>query len=474
MTGFAPPAAAAPPVGFQPEVGVENPTRLDWQFAVRDFGRDAAKLPAAYESKQQRYQLYVPRSYDDSKLWPLVVFISPGDDPLGWRFWQKPCEDLGMLFCAAYAAGNNCPAGQRIRIVLDVLDDVRRHYRVDPDQTYLTGFSGGGRMACTIAFALPEYFGGVLPVCGTNPLNRLDYLRQRTRDRLSVAFLTGATDFNRKENEEYMHPLMQALGVRARLWVAPKLGHGIPGPDVLAEAVGWLKDDLPRRRADARERAALAADPQEVPTPLRQALRLVETAQAELQTPERTWRGVAMLQGVQARWPGTQASEKARELLDTIQADPRQAARVAEQGGAEERRTLTAQAEALERFGERQRALEAWQLLAEQHPTAAEGLKAAQEARRLRRLLAATPYLGVAFGGNSARVSEVVPKGPADVAGIEAGDVVVRLGRTKIAAGQDVRRALAGHTPGERVEVELRRGVQVLTVNVVIGSVPTN
>ena len=41
-------------------------------------------------------------------------------------------------------------------------------------------------MACTIAYALPEYFGGLIPVCGTNPLPRLTYLRHRAEDRLSV------------------------------------------------------------------------------------------------------------------------------------------------------------------------------------------------------------------------------------------------------------------------------------------------
>src|SRR5262249_49435196 len=117
--------AAAPPTGFQPEVRVEGPTRLDWEFAVSGFGPDAARLPAGYDSAKQRYQLYVPKSYDPAKPWPLIVFISPGDDPLGWRYWQKVCEDGDILFCAAYSAGNNCPVGQRTRIVLDMLDDVR-------------------------------------------------------------------------------------------------------------------------------------------------------------------------------------------------------------------------------------------------------------------------------------------------------------------------------------------------------------
>src|SRR5262249_8204269 len=160
----------------------------------------------------QRYQLFVPKDYDAGKAWPLVLFISPLPSPYGWQSWEKPCTELGMLFCSPYGAGNETFVPQRIRVVLDVLDDVRRRYRIDPDQTYVAGFSGGGRTACTIAFALPEYFGGVIPVGGTNPLHPLPMQRHRVRDRLSVAFVTCSEDYNRSENEDYMFPYFQDLG----------------------------------------------------------------------------------------------------------------------------------------------------------------------------------------------------------------------------------------------------------------------
>jgi predicted esterase len=464
-------APAAPATGFQPEVQVESATRLDWEFAVADFGRDAARLPSGYDSRKQRYQLFVPKSYDAGKLWPLVVFVSPGDDPLGWRFWQKPCEEAGALFCAAYAAGNNCPVGQRTRIVLDVLDDVRRRYRIDPDQTYLTGFSGGGRMACSIAFALPEYFGGVIPVCGTNPLNRQDYLRHRVQDRLSVAFVTGAADFNRKENEEYMHPFFQDLGIRSRLWVVPKLGHGVPGPEVLTEVLKWLADDLPRRRAEAKARPGLAPSPDDVPTPLRQAARALEAAEAELKVPDRTWRAVALLRGIVSRWGHTDSADKARKLLEEVQADPKWATLLAEQGGKEERSSLAAQARALDRFGDARRALQAWQTLARNHPDSDEGKKAAAEVQRLKNVLAATPYLGVAFT-SGLTVGQVAADGPADRAGIKAGDRLLRLGDVKLASLQDLRKALQSHKPGDKIVFEVERAGKPMTVTVEVAATP--
>ncbi len=185
---------------------VSAPTRLDWEFAVGGFGKGAAKLPAGYDSTKQRYQLYVPKNYKKEKPAALILFISPGDQPGAFKNWQQICETHGVFFASPFGAGNNTAAGLRTRIILDVLDDVRRQYSIDPDQTYITGFSGGGRMACAIGFALPEYFGGVIPLCGTNPITGPGYLRHRIADRLSVAFVTGEKDFNRKENEAYMAP----------------------------------------------------------------------------------------------------------------------------------------------------------------------------------------------------------------------------------------------------------------------------
>ena len=464
---------AAPPTGFQTEVKVERPTRLDWEFVAAGFGKDAARLPTSYYSTRQRYQLFVPRVYNDKKSWPLIVFVSPGDAPLGWRYWQKVCEDHNLLFCAAYAAGNNCPAGARVRIVLDMFDQVRRTYRIDPDQTYLTGFSGGGRVACAVAFALPEYCGGVIPVCGTNPLNKLDYLRHRVQDRLSVAFVTGATDFNRAENEKFQFPLLRDLGVRARLWVVPKMGHAVPSAAVLEEVRQWLDADLSRRRADATKRPALACPPEDSLTPARLAARLLEAAESALKEDDRTWHGVTLLQGIVARWPRTESAQKAKKLLAGLNEDARRLRLVEEQGGQEERTVLQAQAQALERFGQAEQAVSVWKELAKQHPDSPEGRKAAAAVRRLGQVLGALPYLGVGFAGQSAVVEQVVAGGPADRAGVRPGDRFRTLEGKKVPNLEGLQRALQSVKPGDKVKLEVDRRGKALTLTVQVGARPS-
>lgn len=360
-------------------------TRLDWTFAVRGFGKDAVKLPPGYDSTKQRYQLYVPKNYTPKKAWPLLLFIPAGNQPAGWVNWKQVCAKEGVLFCSPYGAGNSTPPGQRTRIILDTLDDVRRSHRIDPDQTYLSGFSGGARMACAIGFALPEYLGGIAPVCGTNPLTGPSYLRHRAADRLSIALITGEKDFNRKENEQYMGPWLKELGVRTRVWVVPKIGHVIPSGDVLAEVYTWLREDVKRRRADARAQPDLAIAPDQAPAPAEQAARYLDAARANLKQPERVWRGVTLLQGVAQRWGSTEAGLKARALLKQVGSDEKLIDLIAEQGAADEQKALSAQARALERFGNIARAIQAWEILARNYQGTPAGRQAEENIRRLRK-----------------------------------------------------------------------------------------
>lgn len=359
-------------------------TRLDWEFASRGFPVKNTKLPAGYDSTKQKYQLFVPKGYSKDKPASLVLFISAGENPTGWTNWQKFCTSEGVFFACPYGAGNNTLAGPRVRIILDVLDDVRRQYKIDPDQTYVTGFSGGGRMACAIGFALPEYFGGVIPLCGTNPISGPTYLRHRIEERLSVAFITGEKDFNRKENEEYMYPWFQEIGVRSKLWVVPKMGHAIPPESVVAEVHAWLAEDLQRRRDDRKTLPKLAVAADDTPIGTEQAKRFVESAQGDLKMPNRTWRGVALLQSVTQRWGNSEPGKESRNLLKEVLDNDALLQRIAAQGGADEVKSISAQAKALERFGNIPKAIEAWELLAKSYEGTQPGTTAIENIKRLR------------------------------------------------------------------------------------------
>ncbi len=452
------------PARAQPkEQRVAAPTRLDWQFAVRGFGADAGKLPADFDSTTQRYQLFVPKNYQANKTWPLVLFISAGDQPMGFTAWQKLCEREGIFFASPYGAGNSTTAAPRTRIILDVLDDVRRAYKIDPDRTYLSGFSGGGRMSCAIGFSLPDLFGGVIPVCGTNPISGPTYVRHRLQDRVSVAFVTGEKDFNRKENEVYMGPWFQDLGIRTKVWVVPKMGHAIPSPEVHQEIYTWLEADLKRRRDDKVHADLLAAE--EDP-----AKRSLTAAEAELGRPGRVWRGVALLQGAAQRWGDSDIGKQARQLLQAIGKDENLLARIGELGAEDEQKALSAQAWALERFGQKANAIEAWQILAKNYEGTPVGQNAEGEVRRLQSGKQPPAYLGLGLSGGV--IDQLAPQGPAAKAGLKVGDLLVKVDDTNITSAEDLGKVMQAHQPGDRLRIEVRRDQRAVTVTVEVGRRP--
>jgi hypothetical protein len=460
--GAEPDKPPPPETGFQEEVPVKQATRLDWTFAASALGSDAAKLPESYDSTRQKYQLYVPPAYNASKAWPMVLFMSAGDNPRGWPSWQKTCEDRGVIFCAPYGAGNSVAPGQRVRILLDALDDVRRRYHIDADQTYLAGF-GGGRPACAVAFALPEFFGGVIVAGDGMPLNGLEYLRWRVRDRLSIVLVAP-------DKDPPLVSYIDDMGVRCKVWTAPNLAADGPPSAALPEAYGWLAADLDRRRAEARARPGLAA-PDEAYTNLQEATLAVDAAKAELAQPDGVYRAATLLEGVETRWGRTQPADAARAMLQDLRADPPRRKKWEDERDAEERRALAAQARLAERLGDLRGALRSWDALAAAHAATAEGKKASEEVKRLTTALAATPYLGLTVDGELV-VKTVAPSGPAAAAGLKVGDRLTKLGMTMPATTDDLRAAMQGLKPGEVVLADVVRDGQALTLSMKVGSAP--
>jgi S1-C subfamily serine protease len=88
-----------------------------------------------------------------------------------------------------------------------------------------------------------------------------------------------------------------------------------------------------------------------------------------------------------------------------------------------------------------------------------------------------------------ALVARVVPGSPADEAGLQGGetsvvingesyvvggDVIVGADGKKVTSSDDVRRAIAGKKPGQRLPLRIRRGDETLSVTVTLGRAPTD
>lgn len=85
-----------------------------------------------------------------------------------------------------------------------------------------------------------------------------------------------------------------------------------------------------------------------------------------------------------------------------------------------------------------------------------------------------TPIMGItldpSFRGPGALIDTVTPGGPADIAGLRAGDVLLSLGGRVVGDSNELVVAIRDRLPGEQVAVEARRGSRPFEVTVVLGS----
>ncbi len=387
--------------GVHENVSVSAATRLDWTFVVAS--QSLATPPPAwlgdYDPTKQTYDLFVPTRRNPKAPMPVLLFLSPGKDGGGWKAFEKLAQAEGVLIASPRGAGNDCPSRRRVRVVLDVLDDLRRDYPVDPDQTFITGFSGGGRIACAIGFGLPELFAGVMPICAGADLRAESWLRQRAVDRLSVALLTGEKDFNRGEVERLRGPYLADVGVRSKVWTQTGLGHAIPNDKTLREAFRWLQAGQPRLVALAKKYPTARIPAVQATTRTALASNLLAEGKKRLAEKGGTYAGLMQLKGVLDRWPDVPSATAAKQIL--LEYDDKTEKPWERDDLAEQRRFLIASARALTayatgpldpRYAKQKpdmlrKAIELWGQIASDQPDAAIGKEAKKRLAELEKLL---------------------------------------------------------------------------------------
>jgi predicted peptidase len=139
-------------------------------FVTKEFtDPDGSKIP---------YVVFVPRDYDGSKAYPVILFLHGAGETKG-RGPKQPVEvgigpaikrqekEFGFITVIPQSQkggwGANTPEGKR---AVAILDEVTRSYKTDPARVYLTGLSMGGFGTWSLAAAHPDKWAAIAPVCG--------------------------------------------------------------------------------------------------------------------------------------------------------------------------------------------------------------------------------------------------------------------------------------------------------------------
>jgi predicted esterase len=183
----------------------------------------------------ERFDLYVPATMP-AQGYGLLVFVAPSADfPLP-RDWRQVLDRRGVIYVSARRAGNQQSViDRRVPLALHAHQHVAAHYAVDPQRVWISGFSGGSRVAQRIAVAYPDLFRGAVLMAGSDAFGEFDSRPSRAplftlfRERSRVVFVSGDQDYPNKLKDKHTIASFQRLCVSnfKRVWLT-RSGHWVP------------------------------------------------------------------------------------------------------------------------------------------------------------------------------------------------------------------------------------------------------
>jgi len=186
------------------------------------------------------WQVYVPDDYQADKPAGLLVYISPSQSGEIPRGWNRAMDEHNLIWVAANESGNSTATSRRAILAIVAPTLIEKHYKIDRQRLYLSGLSGGGRMASMIATDQAHLFKGAIynsgaDSWGTEPPRRLEQIKQN-----SYVFITGTLDQALEPTKKAYRKYKNAGVENVKLMVIRDMTHKNPSRFKFAEAIEFL------------------------------------------------------------------------------------------------------------------------------------------------------------------------------------------------------------------------------------------
>lgn len=214
-----------------------------------------------YKLEEETFQVYVPKHYKPETQFGLLLWINAGDKGFIPKAFPTIMDKHNLIWIGADKSGNNeNVAKRRIPLALDAVHNMNKRYNIDPKRIYVSGISGGGRVASMVALHYSDIFTGGIFVIGANYWNKMAVPSEpgkvwlpalpkpkpifltRARKYGRYVLLTGDNDFNREQMKAfYDHGYNRYLDHVLYLQV-PEMGHQMCPPDWFEKSLLFLDD----------------------------------------------------------------------------------------------------------------------------------------------------------------------------------------------------------------------------------------
>ena len=180
------------------------------------------------ETTEMHYLLYLPPAYNGSEEnWPLLLFLH-GAGERGVDLEQVKVHGPPKMIAQGrdfpfVVISPQCPEDVwwSIEALHALLDEVVQTHRIDESRIYVTGLSMGGYGSWGLAYAYPERFAAVVPICGGGEPEKAPLMKE-----IPTWVFHGAKDtaVPLQRSQEMVDALEEA-GSDVRFTVYPEAGH---------------------------------------------------------------------------------------------------------------------------------------------------------------------------------------------------------------------------------------------------------
>ncbi len=186
---------------------------------------------SAADETDQPYSVYIPNNFDESRKYPLVVFlhgawsnhrlglrrvfgqgntqgvdfIKPGNVPVesdleATRYFPK-LKEVDFIVAVPLARGTAGYQGIPEQDVYDMIADLKNRFSIDENRIYLTGLSMGGGGTIWLGLTRPDVWAAIAPCCPAPP-DEAAYLAPNALN-LPVHLFIGDKDFLFKTAQDW-------------------------------------------------------------------------------------------------------------------------------------------------------------------------------------------------------------------------------------------------------------------------------
>ncbi|MBW4359940.1 hypothetical protein [Flavobacterium taihuense] len=183
----------------------------------------------------ESYAVYLPKQYKREVPSAIVFIFDPGGKgKVGIEPFVLAAETYKYILVCSNNSKNG-PTDVNLEIANRLFESVSTEYNLNPSELYISGFSGGARLAGSMAVSSVAFQGVI--ACGAS-FNAIDKFALQDAS-FSYVGMVGDTDMNYQEmiqNEEWLNKMM----VKNTLFVSHQ-GHTWPSQKEMLRAFDWLE-----------------------------------------------------------------------------------------------------------------------------------------------------------------------------------------------------------------------------------------